>query len=89
MDGERVAKSKPWPDSPRALSGWLRHKAGIVELLRPGRDGWSAEGWRAFYDEWAGIAEFDGGLLRHRMATEMSYARLQAGVSVSVGELYT
>jgi hypothetical protein len=33
-------------------------------LLRPGRDGWSAENWQIFFDERAGIAEFDGGLPR-------------------------
>src|SRR5207342_393585 len=37
---------------------------GIVVLLRPGRDGWSAEDWQVFFDERAGIAEFDGGLPR-------------------------
>ena len=41
-----------------------RHKAEIVALLRPGRDGWSAEDWQVFFDERAGIAEFDGGLPR-------------------------
>ena len=35
-----------------------------MALLRPGDDGWSAEDWRAFFDERAGIAEFDGGLSR-------------------------
>ena len=45
----------------RALS---RHKAGVVALLRPANDGWSAEDWRALFDERAGIAEFDGGLPR-------------------------
>jgi len=41
-----------------------RHKAGIMALLRPGRDGWSAEDWQVFFDERVGIAEFDGGLPR-------------------------
>lgn len=40
--------------------GSVRHKPGIVALLRPGRDGWSADDWLAFFDERAGIAEFDG-----------------------------
>jgi hypothetical protein len=40
----------------------LRHKAEIVALLRPGQDGWSAADWQVFFDERAGIAEFDGGL---------------------------
>ncbi len=41
-----------------------RNKEAIVALLRPGGDGWSAEDWRAYYDEWAAILEFDGGLPR-------------------------
>jgi hypothetical protein len=41
-----------------------RHKAEIVALLRPGRDGWSAEDWRSFFEERAAITEFDGGLSR-------------------------
>jgi hypothetical protein len=40
-----------------------RHKAGIVALLRP-VNGWSGADWLAFFDERAGIAEFDGGLPR-------------------------
>jgi hypothetical protein len=40
------------------------HKPDIVALLRPGQDGWSAEDWRAFFDERAGIVEFNGGLSR-------------------------
>ena len=37
-----------------------------VAPLRTGRDSWSGEDWRAFFDERAGIAEFDGGLPRRR-----------------------
>ena len=33
-------------------------------VLRIGRDSWVDEDWRAFFDERAGIAEFDGGLPR-------------------------
>ncbi len=51
-----------------AIDRWLpairQNKAAIIGLLRPGDDGWSAEDWRAFFDERAGIAEFDGGLSR-------------------------
>ncbi len=47
--------------APRVLDAIRRHKAGIVALLTtPGRD-WSAEDWRAFFDERAGIAEYEGG----------------------------
>ena len=35
-----------------------------MALLRPAEDGWSAEDWQVFFDERAGIVEFDGGLPR-------------------------
>jgi len=64
VDGDDLiltAASEP----PAAVLGLLsQHKAAIVRLLRrSGRD-WSAEDWQAFFDERAGIAEFDGGLSR-------------------------
>jgi len=46
------------------LDGLSRHKAEIVAILRPSRDGWSAEDWRLFFEERAAVAEFDGGLPR-------------------------
>ena len=46
------------------LDALSRHKAEIVALLRPGRDGWSGEDWQVYFDERAAIAEFDGGLPR-------------------------
>jgi hypothetical protein len=52
------------PPSPAVLDLLSRHKAGIVALLRPADDGWSAEDWQVFFDERAGIAEFDGALPR-------------------------
>src|SRR5262249_13736714 len=39
-----------------------RHKPEILQLLRRGSGDWSAEDWRVFFDERAGIAEFDNGL---------------------------
>ncbi len=41
-----------------------RHKAEIIELLAPPGDRWTAEDWRALFDERAGIAEFNGGQTR-------------------------
>lgn len=41
-----------------------RHKAEIIELLAPPGDRWTAEDWRALFDERAGVAEFDGGQSR-------------------------
>jgi hypothetical protein len=49
---------------PKSSTCCRRHKPGIVALLRPSRDGWSAEDWQAFFDERAGSAEFDSGLPR-------------------------
>jgi len=43
-----------------------RHKAGVIALLRRGRDGWSGEDWQAYFDERAGIARFRGGLPREQ-----------------------
>jgi hypothetical protein len=33
-----------------------------VTLLRLADEGWSVEDWQVFFNERAGIAEFDGGL---------------------------
>jgi hypothetical protein len=55
------AHSEPPADLLQRLA---RHKAEIVALLRPGRDGWSSEDWQVYFDERAAIAEYDGGLPR-------------------------
>ena len=54
------------PPSPDMLELLSRHKSAIVLWLRPGPDGWSGEEWREFFEERAGIAEFDGGLPREQ-----------------------
>jgi hypothetical protein len=41
-----------------------RHKAEVMALLRREQSAWTAEDWRAYFDERAGIAEYDGGLSR-------------------------
>ena len=60
-----------------AIDRWLpvirQSKAAIVLLLRPSADDWAAEDWQAFFDERAGIAEFDGGLPRSQ-AKARAYA---------------
>ena len=62
LDGEDLVLEAQSQLSPALLDALSHHKAEIVALLLPGRDGWSAEDWRVFFDERAGIAEFDGGL---------------------------
>jgi hypothetical protein len=64
LDGEGIVLKASVPPPAAILTLLSRYKLGVVALLRPGRDGWSAEDWRAFFDERAGIAEFDGGLPR-------------------------
>ena len=64
LDGDDLALSAASEPPAAVLDAVSRHKAQIVALLRPGRDGWSGENWLAFFDERAGIAEFDGGLPR-------------------------
>ena len=54
------------PPSPDMLELLSRHKSAIVLWLRPGPDGLSGEDWREFFEERAGIAEFDGGLPREQ-----------------------
>ena len=63
LDGNDLALSA----ASAPLDALSRHKAEIVALLRPGRDGWSAEDW--FFDERAGVAEFDSGLPRAEAET--------------------
>jgi len=64
IDGADLVLEASAPPTAAVLGLLSRHKAGIVTLLRPGRDGWSAEDWQVFFDERAGIAEFDGNLPR-------------------------
>ena len=46
------------------LEALRRHKVGIVALLTVAERNWTAEDWGVFYNERAGIAEFDGELPR-------------------------
>jgi hypothetical protein len=48
------------------LEAIRRNKAEIVALLGADHDAWTVEDWKAFYDERAGIAEFDGGQSREQ-----------------------
>ena len=64
LDGDDLVLEASSPPPEPVLEALSRNKAGIVALLRPGGDGWSAEDWQVYFDERAGIAEFDGGLPR-------------------------
>lgn len=62
--GDDLALEASAPPPAEVLDLLARYKANIVTLLRSGNDGWSGEDWREYFDERAGIAEFDGGLPR-------------------------
>jgi hypothetical protein len=64
LDGDDLLLEASAPPDTAILDLLSNHKAGVVALLRPDRDGWSAEDWQVFFDERAGIAEFDSGLPR-------------------------
>lgn len=64
IDGDALTLDADTAPPPKVLELLAHHKAQVVALLRPGRDGWTGEDWQTFFDERAGIAEFDGGLPR-------------------------
>ena len=55
------AAAAPPPAIVRAL---VVNKRAIIALLRPGADGWDAVDWQAFFNERAGVAQFDADLPR-------------------------
>jgi hypothetical protein len=63
LDGGDLAVSAASAPPAAVLDALSRHKAEIVALLQPG-DSWSGEDWQVYFDERAGIAQFDGGLQR-------------------------
>ncbi|MEA3072194.1 MAG: hypothetical protein QOD29_3640 [Alphaproteobacteria bacterium] len=63
-DGEDLLLDAASPPPPAVIEKLSRHKAEVLKLLRPVGSGWSAADWHAFFDERAGIAEFDDGLSR-------------------------
>ena len=64
IDGDDLELEAPAQPPQAVLDLLSLHKADILRLLRPANDGWSPEDWQVFFDERAGIAEFDGGLPR-------------------------
>ena len=64
VEGDDLVLEASAPPPSAILEVLSQHKAEIVAVLRPGRDGWSADDWRSFFDERAGIMEFDGRLSR-------------------------
>src|SRR5204863_3395239 len=64
LNGDDLALKAASAPPAAVLDALARHKAKIMVLLRQAEDGWSAEDWQVFFEERAGIVEFDGGLPR-------------------------
>lgn len=64
VDGQDLVLNAAAPPPPTVLDLLAKHKAGVIAILRAQAEGWPADEWRAFFDERAAIAEFDGGLSR-------------------------
>ena len=63
LDGDQLELSASREPSPELLDMLRRHKLSIVAILDPGQP-WGPDDWLAYFDERAGIAEYDGGLPR-------------------------
>ena len=64
VDGDGLVLEASVPPPADVVELLRHHKAGLVALLQGEQDRWCADDWRAFFDERAGISEFDGGLPR-------------------------
>lgn len=64
IDGDDLVLEASVRPPPAVIELLSSHKASIMALLRPAEDGWSADDWQVFFDERAGIIEFDCGLPR-------------------------
>jgi hypothetical protein len=64
IDGDDLVLKASVPPPAPVLKLLSRHKADVVRMLRPAEDAWSGLDWQVFFDQRAGIAEFDGGLAR-------------------------
>jgi hypothetical protein len=64
VDGDDLVLEAPAAPPADVLDLLARHKPAVVALLRPGGEGWSAEEWQGFFDDRAGIIQFEGGLSR-------------------------
>lgn len=64
VDGDDLVLAADAPPAAEVLNLIARNKADIVALLRAENGGWLADDWREYFAERAGIAEYDGGLLR-------------------------
>ena len=63
VDGRDLVLEAAAPPPEAILVALREHKAEIVRLLA-GEEGWTAEDWRAYFEERAAVREYDGGRSR-------------------------
>jgi hypothetical protein len=73
LDGDHLELAASSEPPALVLHLLARHKAEVVALLRLCSHGWSAEDWHAYFNERAGIAEYDGKLSR-QLAEAQAFA---------------
>ena len=54
IDGDALTLEAATAPPATVLDQLAHHKAGVMTLLRPAKDGWSGEDWMAFFEERAG-----------------------------------
>jgi hypothetical protein len=60
LDGERLVLEANAEPPQGVLDVLSRNKLAILNLLRPGRDGWTVENWRTYFDERCRAASNNG-----------------------------
>ncbi len=64
VDGDALVLEADGPPPTALLDLLAEHKSAVLSMLRPDAAGWTVEDWRTFFDERAGIAEFNAELGR-------------------------
>ena len=64
VEGEDLVLEAAAPPPSSLLELLRQHKAEVIALLRCEASPWSGADWQAYYNERAGITEYDGGLSR-------------------------
>ena len=64
VDGDDLLLTAPAQPPATIVDKLARHKAELVAMLRPRPDVWESDDWQAYFDERAGIIEYDGGVSR-------------------------
>jgi hypothetical protein len=65
LDGNDLLLEAGCAPPPELLEMISRYKGDVIALLRARPGDWTVADWKAFFNERAGIAEYDGGLSRH------------------------